>query len=476
MGPMADPGELRGELDDVLALAARAAQDYLAGIDDQPVQPQAGAEALAALDGSLPERGAGAEAAVTRLVELGNAAATRSAGPRFFHFVMGGGTPAALAADWLTSAFDQIAFARDSSPMASRLEQLVLRWLVELFELPDEFDGVLVTGATMANFTCLAAARNWWAEANGVDVETDGLGGRPGVPVLSSGYLHPSARQALGMLGIGRHARIFASDAAGRLDAAAMERELAELDGAHAIVIGNAGEVNTGDFDPIDELADIAERHGAWLHVDGAFGMFARLAPESAPLAAGIERAQSITVDAHKWLNVPYDCGVALLREPNRLASTFAMGAAYLPEVREEQPDFGYRSPENSRRAKALTLWATLAAYGRDGYRAMVERHLALARRLGERVDAEPELERLADVKLNIVCFRWHPEGAADGELDDLNRKLGAALVEDGRVLAGTTVYEGKVAFRPAIVNWRTREEDVDLLVDVLLELASGLR
>jgi glutamate/tyrosine decarboxylase-like PLP-dependent enzyme len=473
---MADPGAERGDLEEVLALASRAASDYLAGIDEQPVGPPGAADALAALGGPLPEQGAGAAEAVLRLAEIGRQAATRSAGPRFFHFVMGGGTPAALGADWLTSAFDQIAFARDSSPLASRLEQVTLRWLVELFELPAEFGGVLVTGATMANFTCLAAARNWWGEANGIDVENDGLGGRRSIPVLSSGYLHPSARQALGMLGIGRDARIFARDSAGRLDLGALQRELAELDGAHAIVIANAGEVNTGDSDPIDEMADIAERHGAWLHVDGAFGLFARLAPAAAPLVAGVERARSIAVDLHKWLNVPYDSGVALLREPERLAQTFAIGAAYLPDVREDEPDFGTRSPENSRRARALAVWATLSAYGREGYRAMVERHLALAQRLAERVDAEPELERLAEVKLNIVCFRWHPEGASEDELNELNRELGRALLTDGRVFVGPTVYEGRAALRPAIVNWRTREEDVDLLVEVLLELAANLR
>src|SRR3954470_20294204 len=470
---MADPGESRDELSAVLELAARSASDYLDGIDEQPVQPQGAAEALDELDGSLPEEGAGAEEAVARLAELGRAAATRSSGPRFFHFVMGGGTPAGLGAGWLTSTFAQVAFAKDSSPLASRLERVVLRWLAELFELPEEFGGGVVTGATMANFTCLAAARNWWSEEYDLDVEGEGLASAPPVPVLSSGYLHPSARQALGMLGIGRHARVLSADRTGLLDIPALEDELDELEGGPTILIANAGEVNAGDFDPIDEMAELADAHKCWLHVDGAFGLFARLAPESAELAAGCERADSIAVDAHKWLNVPYDCGVALLRDPARLAATFALSAAYLPEMEEEEPDYGFLSPENSRRARALTLWAALAAYGRDGHRSMVERHLALARRLGERVDAEPELERLAEVKLNIVCLRWHPEGVDDEkELDDLNRKLGAELLSDGRVMAGTTVYDGKVAFRPAIVNWRTREENVDFLVDVLLDLA----
>jgi glutamate/tyrosine decarboxylase-like PLP-dependent enzyme len=385
---------------------------------------------------------------------------------------MGGSTPAALGADWLTSTVDQVAFAWVSSPLAARLEQIGVGWLRELFELPADFTGVLTSGATMANFTGLAAARNWWAEQHGVDVEADGLAGAPRVPVFSSGHLHPSAVEALGLLGIGRSARILAQDGTGRLDLDALERELAALDGAPSILIGNAGEVNAGEFDPIDALADLAERHGAWLHVDGAFGLFARVTPEAAPLAAGVERAHSVIADCHKWLNVPYDCGVTFVREPARLAAAFAAGAPYLPATDDPQPSFGYLGPENSRRARSLAVWATLRAYGRDGYRAMVERHLALARRLAERVEAEPELELLAPAKLNIVCFRWRPDGADEAELDDLNRQLGADLLEDGRVFAGTTVYDGRVAFRPAIVNWRTREQDVDALMDVLLELA----
>jgi glutamate/tyrosine decarboxylase-like PLP-dependent enzyme len=473
---VADPGDLREELDGVLAAAAAEARAYLASIDAEPVKPEGAEEALPAADTPLPEDGAGAPAAVAELADLCRSSAIRSSGPRFFHFVMGGGTPAALAADWLTSAIDQSAFVWVSSPLGTRLEQIAVAWLRDLFELPDDFAGVLTTGATMANFTGLAAARNWWAERHGVDVERDGLAGAPRVPVFSSGYLHASAVEALGLLGLGREARILAQDGVGRLDADALDRELAALDGAPAIVIGNAGDVNAGDFDPHDTLADLTERHGAWLHVDGAFGLFARATPEAAPLAAGVERAQSVITDCHKWLNVPYDSGVAFVRDPARLGAAFAAGAPYLPATDDPRPSFGFMGPELSRRARALAVWATLRAYGREGHRAMVERHLRLARRLGERVDAEPELERLADVRLNIVCFRWRPADAGEEELDELNRTLGAALLEDGRVFAGTTVYDGKVAFRPAIVNWRTGEDDTDLLVDVLLELATRVR
>jgi glutamate/tyrosine decarboxylase-like PLP-dependent enzyme len=259
------------------------------------------------------------------------------------------------------------------------------------------------------------------------------------------------------MLGIGRESvRI--------VDAEGLEAALASLGGAPAIVIGNAGDVNTGDFDPIDRLADLAETHGAWLHVDGAFGLFARVSPRAARLAAGVDRAHSVIADGHKWLNVPYDCGFAFVREPAYLRPPFQLTAAYLPT--DEQP-----SPEASRRARSLAVWATLRAYGRSGYRELVERHLDLAQRLSDRVDAEPELDRLAETKLNIVCFRFRPEGVPEEELDDLNLALGQDVLGDGRVFFGTTRYRGKAAFRPAIVNWRTAEQDVDLIVDVLLEL-----
>jgi glutamate/tyrosine decarboxylase-like PLP-dependent enzyme len=388
---------------------------------------------------------------------------------------MGGGTPAALAADWLTSTYDQVAFGWASSPMASRLEQVAVDWLRQLFELPEEFGGVLTTGATMANFVALAAARNWWAEQQGVDVDRVGLAGLPAPPILSSGYIHPSAVQAIGMLGMGQgNVERLARDAAGRLDIDALEARLRALD-APAILVANAGEVNAGDFDPIERMADLAAEYGAWLHVDGAFGLFARLAPEARELAAGIERADSVIADGHKWLNVPYDCGFAFVRDPGRLARTFNVGAPYLPSPDDPRPNPGFLTPENSRRARALSVWATLRAYGRRGHREMVERHLALARHLGGRVDDSPQLERLAPVRLNIVCFRARPEGFPDEELDALNRELGEALLRDGRVFAGTTIYEGKVAFRPAIVNWSTERGDVDLLVEVLLELLEGI-
>jgi glutamate/tyrosine decarboxylase-like PLP-dependent enzyme len=471
-GLMSDPLDRRDELERALELAAAEARGYLADVDSGHVQPPGSAELLADVGGALPRHGEGAPAAVAELARLGREAATRSSGPRFFHFVIGGATPAALAADWLTSAFDQNVVAWVSSPLGTRLEQVAVDWLRQLFRLPEEFDGVLVTGGTMANFTCLAVAREWCAQRAGFSGAEDGLAGSPPISVLSSGYLHASATKSLALLGIGRaNVHKLTRDARGRLDLDALGDRLASLDGGPAIVIANAGEVNAGDFDPIDEMADLSERHGAWLHVDGAFGLFARLSPRSAALAAGTERASSVSADGHKWLNVPYDCGFAFLRKDRWRRDAFSEQADYLPSLDSPRPAFGYQAPESSRRARALAIWATLRAYGAEGYQAMVERHLDVATHLARRIDAEPGFERLAAVPLNIVCFRWRPPGVPEEQLDALNRELGEALLEDGRVLAGTTLFEGKVAFRPAIANWQTREEDVDALVDVLVEL-----
>jgi glutamate/tyrosine decarboxylase-like PLP-dependent enzyme len=471
---MPDPVRERRVVIDALRQAARAAERYLAEIDTDHVRRPDADAAAARLNPHFPEEGDGTLRAIDELVQASDGA-LRSSGPRFFHWVVGGGTPAALAADWLTSAWDQNALAYDSTPIGAVCEELSIAWLKELFGLPASWGGVLTTGATMANFTGLAAARTWWARRYGSDVDARGFSGLPGVPVFSSGYIHPSATKALAMLGIGRETvRRFARDDAGRVDLAAIEAALRDLKGAPAIVVGNAGEVNAGDFDPIEALADLAERYDAWLHVDGAFGLFARATPKAAHLAKGVERAHSVIADGHKWLNVPYDSGFVFVRDSALLAGPFAIGGAYLPKP-GEHPLFGALGPEASRRARGITIWATLRAYGRQGYREMVERHLDLAQHLARRIDEAPDLERLADVPLNIVCFRYRPKDVKAEELDALNLRLGAELLADGRVYAGTTRYRGVVAFRPAIVNWRTVEADVDLLVDVVRELGTRL-
>lgn len=469
---MPDPLADRGELDAALDLITREARAYLASLDDALVRPPR----EPTFDGALPLEGAGSLRALTELAEASVVGATRSTGPRFFHFVMGGVTPAALGADWLASALNQVAFNWVSSPLAALLEQVTLGWLKELFGIPPDWSAVMTSAATTANLVGLGAARRWWGLQHGVDVDTDGFSRLPPVPVFASGYLHASAVKALGMLGIGRaRPTILARDATGRIDLGALENALRDLRGAPAILIATAGDVNTGEFDPIRTMAELARRHRAWLHVDGAFGLYAALSPTTQHLTDGIDAADSVAVDGHKWLNAPYDTGFAFVRDPELHAAAFAASAAYLGSETLARPVFGNLGPEMSRRARALPVWATLRAYGRDGYRAMLERHLALAQRVAAQVDAAPDLERLADVPLNVVCFRFHPPGLADGELDELNRRLGAAVLEDGRVYFGTTDYAGKVAFRPAIVNWRTGERDVDLIVQVVRELGARL-
>jgi glutamate/tyrosine decarboxylase-like PLP-dependent enzyme len=464
----------RSEFDAVLAALADAWPGLVHGMDERPVLfPDADAVARG-FDGPLPEDGIGAVPAVERLIRDGWRATAALPGPRCFHFVIGGATPAALGADLLAATLDQAPYTWLTSPLGIQLELTALRWLKEILELPAAWTGVMVTGATMANFTCFATARQWWGERQGVDVADRGLAGLPPFRVLSSGYLHASSLKALGMLGIGRaQVRRCARDAVGRVDLDAMRRELDALDDAPCLVVVNAGEVNAGDFDPAQEIIDLAREYDCWVHVDGAFGLFARVSPRTRHLVDGVERADSATVDGHKWLNVPYDVGYAFTRDHGLMARAFRYVADYLPPPDDPRPTLGAVCPESSRRARGFATWATLAAYGLSGVRAVVEHGLDLAAHCAARVDEAPDLVRLADVPLHIVSFRYDPGGLDEATLDRINLWIGEALVRDGRVLAGTTRYGGKVAHRPAFSSWRTRVEDVDMYVDVVRELGA---
>jgi len=475
-GWMTHPRDDLANLNEILDLARSEAERYLAALDDSHVRTPEAETAAKSLRGPLPSKGDGAMTALTELAAAGHAGAIRSAGPRFFHFVVGGATPAGLGAEWLTASLDQNVGMWAASPFGAELELIAVDWLKELFELPAEWGGVLVTGATMANYVGLACGRRWWGLQHGVDVDDDGIASLDPMPVFSSGHIHASATKALGMLGIGRNqVRLFERDERGRLDLEAFEAALEGLGGSPSMVITNAGEVNAGDFDPIPQMIEIGTRHNAWIHVDGAFGLFSRIAPETRALTEGIEDAHSVIADGHKWLNVPHDCGFAFVRDRSLLGGVFGATASYYVGGGEQQPNFAMLGPESSRKARALAVWATLRAYGRDGYRDMVERHLALARRIAQQVTDADDLELLADVVLNIVCFRFRPTGVPESELDAINLRLGDAVLADGRVYFGTTRFEGKVAFRPAIVNYRTSEADVDLLIEVVRELGAEI-
>jgi glutamate/tyrosine decarboxylase-like PLP-dependent enzyme len=467
--PLAVPDESLAALERV----ASEAQSYLAELTDAPVRSSNSDEAAERFGGSLPDEGVGTMAAIEELLRDGIEAHVRSGGPRFFHWVIGGSTPAALAADWVTSLLDQNAGGWDATPLGTRLEHISIQWLLDLFELPAEWSGVLTTGATTANFAALAAARQWWAEQHGVDVSESGLAELPQVPILSSRFIHVSALKALAMLGLGRGNVVDCSGPDGSVDLGRLEDALGD---GPAIVIANAGEVNAGHFDPIREVAEIAHAHNAWVHVDGAFGLFARLSPRVAELAEGVELADSVISDGHKWLNVPYDCGFAFVRDPRYLRVPFNAGAAYLPEAEDERPVFGFMGPELSRRARALSVWATLRAYGRDGYRAIVERCLDNAAHLARLVEEAEDAELLLPAPLNIVFFRYRPPDAREDELEELNLAIEQEILQDGRVYLGTTRWNGVVGFRPAFVNWRSTREDAELVLETVRDLGSKLR
>ncbi|MDL4770944.1 MULTISPECIES: pyridoxal phosphate-dependent decarboxylase family protein [Thermomonosporaceae] len=475
---MSDPLDEQPLAAAALNVVARAAGPYLDSLAERRVHDRDRDALMDELDGPLPERGDGTLASVERLLRVGTETGTHSTGPRFFHYVVGGSTPAAMAGDWITSLLDQASGLWPASPFAARTETIVLRWLKDLFGLPSSYGAVLTPSATLAHVTGLSCARYWWAERHGADVSAHGLAGLPRMPVFSSGLVHVSTRKALQIIGCGRDTlRTFARDDAGRIDLPAMEAALAALDGAPAVIVANLGEVNGGDSDPIAEMAGLARRYRAWLHVDGAFGLFAALSPRTAHLARGVELADSVTSDGHKWLNVPYESGFSFVRDPALMSAAFgAMPAAYLPEADDERISYNMLGPESSRRARALPIWATLRAYGREGHREMVERHLDVAAHLGALVERSPDLELLAPVRLCVVCFRYRPPGVPEDRLDELNARLGEALLADGRVYAGTSVFRGMTVFRPASLNWRTTPGDVELLVEVVRELGPAVR
>ncbi len=477
--PQADPWvneTLRTEAQALVAQLADALHTAIAGADDRVAMPPGADEVLSELTGPLPETGAGARETLEKLLELQAGAGTNTAGPRCYHFVIGGNTPAAHGAELVAAAFDVITYSWIVSPVGVRMEIQALDWLKELLGLPASMSGVMVTGATMANFVGLAAARQWWGEQLGFDVSETGLAGKPQMPVLTSGYVHAATRKVLALQGIGRgNIREYCADDTGRIDLHAFSSALKKLDGAPALVIINAGEVNSGAFDPVQEMITIARRHHCWIHVDGAFGMFAAVSPRTAHLVNGVEQADSVTVDGHKWLNVPYDSGYAFVRDYGLMARAFRYSADYLPSEDDPYPTPGAIGPESSRRGRSFAVWATLKAYGRDGHRRIVEHCLDIAQHFASVVDENPLLERMADVPLNIVAFRYNPGGRTDDQLDKLNQELGVAVLADGRFLVGTSKLGPRTIFRPAFSNWRTRFEDVEALACVICEIANAL-
>lgn len=379
-----------------------------------------------------------------------------SAGPRYLGFVTGGATPASLAGDWLTGTFDQNPTSGlDSS--APDLEREAVGWLRELFGLSAAHQGAFVSGATLSNTVGLAIGREWAGEQRGIRVSEQGLAALGPLTVLS-GAAHSSVYKGLSMLGLGRGAlhKVALLPAREAVDVAALEQALAARRGEPVIVVANSGTVNTVDFDDLVAIAALKQRYPFWLHVDAAFGGFAATVPELAHLVAGLDAADSICIDCHKWLNVPYDSAVQFTRRRDLQARVFQNAAAYLG-LPTEDPDFVHLTPENSRRLRALPAWFALAAYGRAGHRDIVERNIAAARRFGDLVAAEPRLRLLAPVRLNGVCFCL-AEANDEARIQAVIRRLR----DGGEVFLTPTVLHGTWAIRAAFSNWRTGMSDVE--------------
>jgi glutamate/tyrosine decarboxylase-like PLP-dependent enzyme len=434
--------------DALLADAGRRARDYLAAIRDRPVAPSADAVAgLGKLDFELPADGLDSAAVLRLLDEAGSPATVASAGPRYFGFVIGGALPVAVAASWLLAAWDQNTALSAMSPAAARLDDVALRWAVELLGLPAGTGGGFVTGATMANATCLAAARDAVLSKAGWDAAGLGLVGAPPVQVAVGAEVHATVVKALGLVGLGRDRALrLPVDDQGRIVASG----LPELSGP-AIVCLQAGNVNSGASDPFVPLIEWARDQGAWVHVDGAFGLWAAAAPGLAGEVAGVAGADSWATDAHKWLNTTYDCGIALVRDPDALRAAMRADAAYLPPGETREPML--HTPQTSQRARGAEVWAVLASLGRDGVAALVERHVALAKRLAAQLTAGG-VEVLNEVTLNQVLASFGDTERTDAVI--------SAIQREGTCWCGPTTWHGRRAMRISISNWSTTEEDID--------------
>ncbi len=447
-------------MDTLLREAAARAETYLAGLGERDVGPSAAAlAALSELATPFPDRGEGAPDILAKLDRLGSPATIASAGPRYFGFVTGGSLPVALAANWLAGAWDQNAFSTTSSPLGAALEMACLSWLREIFGFPEAAGGAFVTGATMANFTALAAARHAVLAQTGWDVEQDGLFGAPPITVLVGGEGHAAMLKAVRMLGLGEgRVHRLAVDGQGAIRADA----LPPIKGPTILCL-QAGNVNSGAFDPAANLIPAARDAGAWVHVDGAFGIWAKAAPARADLAAGYELADSLAVDGHKWLNVPYDSGLTLVRDPGSLHAAMSISAAYLPDAEAREP-YDY-TPECSRRMRAVEIWAALASLGRVGLADLIETCCRHAAMMGQGL-AAAGYEVLNDVRLNQVLVSFGS--------DDLTERIIADVQADGTAWCGGTRWHGRAAMRISFSSHATRDADVAKTLDAILRLAGA--
>lgn len=442
---------------DLLQNAATRATRYLDYLNERAVFP--GREPIETLQNlmqaSLPEGPSAPETVLAQLDEVAGPATVASSGRRYFGFVTGGALPVTVAANWLATAWDQNSFNNVSSPAVALIEETALRWVKQALELPATAEGTLVTGATMANFTCLAAARQRVLADAGWDAEEKGLFGAPAIEVIVGEEGHATIFKVLSLLGIGRNQVIrVPADDQGRMRVDALPPI-----NKPTILCIQVGNVNSGAFDPAAEIIAQAHKAGAWVHVDGAFGLWARASKALAPLAEGLEAANSWATDAHKWLNVPYDCGVAIVREPDDLRSAMSISGAYLlTSGQRDQIDY---SPDSSRRARAVDIWAALKSLGRSGLAEMIDRNCRQAVRIANRL-RQNNVEILNDVVLNQVVVAF-------GDADRTNRVI-KAVQADGTCWAGATVWKNRDAMRISVSGWATTDADIEKSLDAILK------
>ncbi|MBW8874917.1 MAG: aspartate aminotransferase family protein [Acidobacteria bacterium] len=455
---------------DLLKRTADLALEFLDGLPERRVGQATSVDELrAALGGPLPERGEDAGRVIEHLARAADPGLIGMAGPRYFGFVIGGHVPASLAADWLTSAWDQNATLYATSPANSVVEEATAGWLLEVLGLPAMASVGFTTGCSMANFTALAAARHAVLARQGWDVETDGLFGAPAIDVVIGDEAHATILSALQMLGLGRErVKRVATDGQGRMVPAALREILASASGP-LIVCAQAGNVNTGAFDPLEEIVPLVRERGGWLHVDGAFGLWAGAVPALAHLVRGAAAADSWATDAHKWLNVPYDSGIVIVAHPEPHRAAMTISAAYLAQTEGRERDPFDWVPEFSRRARGFTVWAALRSLGRSGIAGLVERCCALARRFADRLREESGVEVLNDVVLNQVLVRFQAS-------DALTREVIARVQADGTCWLGGTTWQGKAAMRISVSNWSTAEADVDASAAAILRAFRAAR
>jgi glutamate/tyrosine decarboxylase-like PLP-dependent enzyme len=449
-------------MNDLLNDVAHRAVKYLTSVSDRNVMPRPeDLERLAMLGGPVPDAPTSPNEVLRILDEIGSPATVTSTGGRYFGFVTGGTLPAALAANWLAGTWDQNAAFSVMSPVAAAVEEIALAWLRELLGLPPSCGAGFVTGATTANFTCLAAARGALLHRAGWEVEDQGLFGAPPLQVIVGGGVHVSLLKALSMLGLGR-ARVVTvpADDQGRM----RNDDLPVLD-ERTIVCLQAGNVNSGAFDPAEEICSRARGRGAWVHVDGAFGLWATVAAERAYLMRGFSKADSWATDCHKWLNVPYDSGIAFVREAEDLRNAMSLSASYLQIGTAREA--AHYTPEASRRARGVEIWAALKSLGRSGLAEMIERNCRLATRFADGLSGAG-YEVLNNVVLNQVLVSFGDS--------DLNKKIVKEVQGDGTCWCGGTEWQKKIVMRISVSCWATTENDVDRSLAAIVRIARAAR